>query len=306
MLCGRKMDILPMLHFKWSNTKGYLSFGLYRVGAMAANNFNSRVDQLIIGALMGPVALGYYHIAIRLVLEPVQRINPILTSVSFPIFSIIQDDIPRLKKGFIEMIRFLMSINAPLLLGLACVAPVAVPIVVGEQWAPSIPLVQVLALYALIRSLGDAGGSLILAKGKAKWTLYWNVALLFLISPVVYIAGLGGNTFHIAFALVGLQVVLSLCHYRLFIRNLIGRCFSEYIKSLIPPILLAIAMSAVVLGFPILVPGLPLTIKLLVQIGIGATGYIVLLWFFQKKLFIEIIEFIPARFGLGNLLKQFV
>ena len=294
----------PKLYFKWSDMQGYLSFGLYRVGAMVANQLNSRADQILIGVLMGPVALGYYNIAFRLVMEPIQKISPILTNVAFPVFSIIQDDTARLKRGFFQMIRFLMSVNAPVLIGMAVVAPLAVPLLIGEKWLPSIPLVQILSFYALVRSLGNAGGSLIIAKGKANWTFYWNIALLLIIPTVVYFSSFEGEMVHIAFALVIMQVVLFFCHYRVFIRNLIGACLSEYLHVLGRPIILSLAMSAIVLSCSFFIRDLSVAITLSVQISIGVLTYLALLWFFQRDLFSEAIQLLPVKFGLAKFAKQ--
>lgn len=294
----------PKLYFKWSDMHGYLSFGLYRVGAMVANQINSRADQILIGVLMGPVALGYYNIAFRLVMEPIQKISPILTSVAFPVFSIIQDDTARLKRGFIQMIRFLMFVNAPVLIGMAVVAPLAVPLLIGEKWLPSIPLVQILSFYALVRSLGNAGGSLIIAKGKANWTFYWNIALLLIIPTVVYFSSFESEMVHIAFALVVMQVVLFFCHYRVFIRNLIGACLSEYLHVLGRPIVLSLAMSAILLICSFFIRELPVAIMLFAQISIGVLTYLALLWFFQRDLFSEAIQLLPVKFGLAKFAKQ--
>lgn len=294
----------PKLYFRWSDMQGYLSFGLCRVGAMLANQLNSRADQILIGALMGPVALGYYNIAFRLVMEPIQKINPVLTSVAFPVFSIIQDDTRRLKSGFLRMIRFLMSVNAPVLIGMATVAPLAVPLLIGEKWLASIPLVQILSFYALVRSLGNAGGSLIIAKGKANWTLYWNIALLLIIPTVVYLSSFEGEMVHIAFALVAMQVALFFCHYRVFIRNLIGACLSEYLHVLARPIILSLAMSAIVLICSIFIHDLSVATTLSVQVSIGVLTYLTLSWFFQRDLFSEAVQLLPAKFGLARWAKQ--
>jgi len=294
----------PKLHFKWSDMHGYLAFGLYRVGAMVANQISSRADQILIGVLMGPVALGYYNIAFRLVMEPIQKINPILTSVAFPIFSIIQDDTARLKRGFFRMIRFLMSVNAPVLIGMAVVAPMAVPLLIGEKWLPSIPLVQILSFYALVRSLGNAGGSLIIAKGRANWTFYWNIALLLIIPAVVYFSSFKGEMVHIAFALVVMQVVLFFFHYRAFIRNLIGPCLPEYLYSLGFPIILAFAMGAVVFICSYFIQELPAAINLSAQISIGTIVYLALSWSFQRDLFSEAVQLLPTKFGLARFANQ--
>jgi O-antigen/teichoic acid export membrane protein len=300
---GWREKWFPSFHFCWSDTRGYLSFGLYRIGAMCINFFNSRVDQMLIGVLLGPMALGYYNMAFRLVIKPVEKINPILTNVAFPVFSIIQDDNPRLKSGYLKMVRLIMSINAPLLIGFASVASLAVPLFVGDKWAPSVPVVQVLAFYTLIRSLGNAGGSLILAKGKANWSFFWNVSLTLIIPPIVYFASLGGNLVHVALALVGIQFTLFLFHYRFLIHNLIGPCFSQYLFALTNPIVLALAMGIIILLSSRFLATFHPNARLAIEILIGAMVYFSLSWQFQRNVIVDIIEYLPFRLRLSKLSK---
>lgn len=277
----------PLFRFNWSDTKGYLSFGLFRVGAMAANHFNSRVDQLIIGMLLGPVQLGYYNIAFRLTLQPIQKINPIITRVAFPIFSAVQNDLPRLKRGYMKMIKMLMTINAPILIGLSATAHIIVPLLLGEQWIPAIGLVQILSLYSLVRSLGNAGGSLICARGHADWTFYWNVSLLFFIPAVLFAAGYNGSAVNIAMTLLGLQVLLFFAHYAYFIRKIIGPCFHQYILNIGRPVMIATLMG----GSIFILQSLFSSLILLVISGGGI--YIILSWFLNNESMKELIYLMP-------------
>lgn len=292
MIWGLRSKFRPGLYFRWDDdVKNYLGFGLYRMGAMIANEFSARVDQLLIGVLMGPLALGYYNFAFRLVLQPIQMLNPILTQIAFPVFSIVQDNTDRLRRGFLKMVHLLMSVNSPILIGLAVISPVAIPLLFGEKWVPAIPLIQILAFYSLIRSLGNAGGSLVIAKGKAKWALYWNVVLALIIPVVIYAASFGGNTIHIALALVSMQLMLFFCFYQLFIRILLGPCFKEYLKAAGMPILLSVVMCAIVTLFPFILEVKPI-IVLLSQVFIGAIIYVALCYRFQHKVFIEFINLV--------------
>ncbi|QTA83259.1 polysaccharide biosynthesis protein domain-containing protein [Desulfonema limicola] len=301
---GWKRNILPNFHFKWSDTRGYLSFGFFRIGAMSSNYLNSRVDQLVIGSLIGLTELGYYNIAFRLTIEPIQKINPILTNVAFPVFSKIQDDNIRLKRAFFKMIKLLMSVNAPVLIGLAVVSPSLIPLIIGEQWIPAIPLVQILSFYTLIRSIGNAGGSLIIAKGKANWTLYWNLILILIIPAVIYYAGFNGNIIHICFALVVLQFILFLCHYIFFIKRLIGSCFFEYLKILSCPIFTALLMCLIILICSQYIIAMPLIFKLTIQIFTGVITYMTLSWYLQRELFVEFDTIFPFHFKRWKDLTQ--
>lgn len=304
VLWACKTNNLPRLHFKLSDTNGYLSFGLYRIGAMLVNRFNSRVDQLVIGLLIGPTALGYYNIAFNLVIQPIHRINPILTKVAFPIFSSIQDDAPRLKNGYLEMMRILMCLNAPAMIGLACVAPVAVPLLVGSQWTPSVPIVQALAIFSLFRSALNAGGSLVIAKGKANWTLYWNLALAAIVPLIIYMASFRGELFHIAVALTIMQAFLWFAHYYIFIRNLIGPCFKNYLIILLKPVSISFIMGAIVLYSANLFTAAAEIELFLIQVTIGAFVYGILCWFFQKEFLHRLVEFFLDSFPESKNIKN--
>jgi O-antigen/teichoic acid export membrane protein len=284
------------MHFKFSDTAGYLKFGLYRLGAMLVNQFNTRVDQLVIGLLFGPTALGFYTIAANLVLQPIRRLNPILTKVAFPVFSSIQDDAPRLKKGFLEMMRILMSLNAPAMLGLASVAPVAIPLLIGSNWMPSVPILQALAFYSLFRSALNGGGSLVIAKGKANWTFHWNLSLAAIVPLVIYLASFGGQIIHIAIALAIMQAFLLLVYYFIFIRNLIAPCFVEYFKILIKPVLLSLIMGAIVLSTSSYITGKNQIELFLIQVAIGGAVYSMLSWFFQREFLFRLAEFFIGLF----------
>ena len=272
----------PGFHFTVRELKGYLRFGLFRVGANAVNYGNSNVDQLLIGSLLGPQVLGYYRMAVNLVLQPIRQLNPMLTRVAFPVFVKIQDDTDRLRNGFLKMIRLLVLIDAPIFIGLAAVAPVAVPLVLGEQWLPAVPLIQILVFYGMLRALPNACGSVIMAKGRADWTFYWNVALMFLIPPVVYLAAQSGNAVTVASALVGLQSVLLFAHYAVYIRNLLGRCLFDYLRAFGVPMVMAVLMGVGVWAIGTVLPVDGLVLKLAVQVASGVILYLLLAWLFVR------------------------
>lgn len=292
---GWQQKLLPSFYFSYAAVKPYLSFGFHLLGSNILNYFNSRVDQLVIGALLGTQALGYYSMAFKLVLQPVARINPILTKVAFPILSKVQDDKTRLKRGYFRMLDLLASINTPLLFGIAAVAPLLIPVLLGDQWLPVIPLIQVLALYSLIRSSGNAGGSLILACGRANLAFKWNL-ILFAFIPLAVIAGAKfGGLQGIAWTLLGLQLFLFFAWYYFVVRQLIGQCFSGYVGSISSPILLAALMSGLIISIAPLLSTLPATMQLSLQILAGGSIYVGLNVFFRNQFIKEQLQLFFKR-----------
>ncbi|MCD5406439.1 MAG: MOP flippase family protein [Desulfotomaculum sp.] len=166
----------PAWRFKISDIRSFVSFGLYQLGERTINFLNSKLDTILIGSLLGAQALGFYTLAWNLIIQPLQKLNPIITRVAFPVFAKLQDDNARLKRGYMSTLNILSAMNFPYFFGLAVVAPLLVPVVFGMQWLPSILLMQILCVVGLLRSTGNPIGSLLLAKGRADWGFKWNLA----------------------------------------------------------------------------------------------------------------------------------
>lgn len=105
----------PAFKFRLTGLMGYLKFGLFQMGDSTLNFFCSRADQLLVGTFLGAETLGFYSLASNLTLLPSSRINPIFTRVAFPIFAKVQDDIDRLKRGYMTVLRIVSVISAPIL-----------------------------------------------------------------------------------------------------------------------------------------------------------------------------------------------
>jgi O-antigen/teichoic acid export membrane protein len=284
----------PRLHFSHRDLEGYLGFGLYQMGERSINYFNSNLDQLLIGSLVGAQALGYYSLAFNLVILPIAKINPILTRVAFPVFAKVQFDNERVKRGYLVMLRVLSLINFPLLMGLAVTAPIVVPIAFGKEWLPAVGLVQILALVALLRSTGNPVGSLLLAKGRADLGFKLNAVKLVTQIPGIYLGAHLGGAFGVAVMLLVLQVMYSAIGDCLMIRILLGPCLRDYLMSMVPAMALSAAM-AVLIGFITTVVQQPSFPLLGGQVILGATVYSSLNFLFYRQQLQELTNIFLGR-----------
>jgi O-antigen/teichoic acid export membrane protein len=284
--------------------RDYLTYGGLRVAAMVANSINSRIDQLTIGHAMGPATLGFYSIAQRLSMEPVQRINPIVTQVAFPVLSRVQDDISRMQRGYLRMIAVVSAVNAPLLVGLATTAPLVVRIFLGPRWEPAVPLLGVLSIYALLRSIANASGTIVLAAGRADWSLYWNLSMLLVIPAIVLFAVHGTQSvLAVAVALVVLQAALVLVQYFYFVRRIVGPCGRAYASVVLRPLACAALMGAGVLAVRGVVDDLPPVVALTLLVALGAGTYAAVSMAWQRDVVREVSAALPwrrAREGLDD------
>ena len=77
----------PKLEFSISDIKDIFHFSAHLTGFNFLNYFSRNIDQLLIGKFLGTQALGYYSLAYKIMLYPLQNISRVISKVMFPVFS---------------------------------------------------------------------------------------------------------------------------------------------------------------------------------------------------------------------------
>lgn len=295
LLLAARWEDRPSLHFARGELSGYLGFGLYQMGDKAANFFNVYLLHGLIGSMLGAHVLGIYTLAFELAFKPLDAITPVVTRVAFPVLAKIRDDIVRVRRGYLAMLRLLSTANFPLALGVAAMAPVIVPVVYGEAWRPVIPLVEVLAVVALLRSSGSPVGALLLGLGKANWGFWWSAGVTVLQLPGLYAGIALGDVRGAALAYLVLQVFFTAAAYRLLIRNLLGPCVGDYLKAFLPALGLAFVVAAVVRLAAPLFSALSLVNQLAALVLVSLCAFACSAVLFARELMMEILQAVWSR-----------
>jgi lipopolysaccharide exporter len=236
----------PRLHLSFQSAKYFVGFGLYQVSERLINYLSMRMDQILIGAYLGPEILGYYTLAWNTVVQPVYLINPIMGRVFGPILSTVQNDLPRLRRGFLTLIGLTSMINMPLLIGFAAIAPLFLPIVFGPEWTPAVPIVQVLVVVGVVRAIGNPTGALIVARGRPDLALRWTAVSTTAQLPILYLAVQAGSIIVMTVVLAGLQVLTLAGIYWFLYRPLLGPCLRDWLGQVGTPLIFASIMAAIV------------------------------------------------------------
>ncbi|MFM6472572.1 MAG: oligosaccharide flippase family protein, partial [Dolichospermum sp.] len=130
---------------------------------------------MLIGYFLGPVPLGYYNLAYRLLTTLDQLFIGVASSTAMPIFSSIQDDLPRLRKVLYEFVELSNTIAFPVFLGMSVLAPELVIVIFGEQWKASIPVMQILNIIGILYAGFCYNAPLMMAVGKPEWKLRLDI-----------------------------------------------------------------------------------------------------------------------------------
>lgn len=235
-------DWRPSFHFAKHDLKGYLSFGFYQMGERTVNYLSANMDYIIIGHFLGSTALGFYTLAYQIITFPLTKLNPVITKVMFPVFSKIQNDHESFRKGYSKVIHYIALITFPMLFGLFIVAPEFISLFFGEKWMISVPVLQILCLVGLFKSLGNPVGAVLLAKGRADIGFYWNLFTMIIFSIAVVIGVRWGiNGVAVSILLLQLPFLLIIQH---IVNQVINLKMTQYLKLLITPLVCSLTMLA--------------------------------------------------------------
>lgn len=280
----------PGFNCSWAGIRPYLDFGKYQLGERITLFFNTRIDQLLVGTLLGTQALGIYTVAHNVVISPTTRVNQVISSVMFPVFSRLQNDELALRKGYLKLVKLVTLISTPIMLGMALTAPYFIPLLFDSEWFSSIYIIQILCFYSLIRATGSPAGSLQLAKGRTDIGFKWNLGLVFISVPFIYVGAVYGELIGIAYAQVILHALLFAPYWVMAIRPLIGPPANDYfhsiLKATLPGIIMALVLF-IVLNFIILESGV---IYLIFAVISGGILYLTMAYFFEKELLKEMLQ----------------
>ena len=170
-------------------------------------------DNIAVGRILGTSSLGLYQMAYKISTLTISEIAEVINKVAFPVYSKFSDDKERLLKAFWKVTWVSSAVATLAGLLIFIFAEQIVLIVAGKSWLSIVPIVQVLAIFGILRTVFGSFSSLFLSLKKqdyvAKMTLFRVVALLIVIVPFVNMFGLIGAAFAmITSILVEIPVVL--------------------------------------------------------------------------------------------------
>jgi O-antigen/teichoic acid export membrane protein len=165
----------PSRGFCWEEIRSVSSYSGNLTGFSILNYFVRNADYLLIGKFLGAQQLGYYTLAYRLMLYPLQSITAVISRVMFPAFSQIKDDDARFSRIYLKMVGFIAFITFPMMLGLMTVSEPFVLVFFGDSWRPVALLLLILAPVGMLQSVGGTVGMIYQARGRTDWMFRWGL-----------------------------------------------------------------------------------------------------------------------------------
>lgn len=213
---------VPILEFDLGKFKKVISSGKWVTASGIFNYMTGHIDDTFVGRMLGTGSLGVYQMAYRLSTLPLTEVTQVFNKVTFPVFTKIQDDKPRLKKAFIKTLLVTVSLTLPISVLLFFGADLIIPLVLGDNWLAVIPILKVLSIFGVIRSITGSTFSVYLALKKqifvASILFIEFLTLTLLLYPFVNIFGLMGAAYSTIIAVI-LPTPLNLFYLSIVFRK---------------------------------------------------------------------------------------
>jgi len=257
----------PLLFFSKESFSELFSFGSKLLISGLIDTVYRNFYYFIIGKFYSAAELGYYTRADQFQALPSQNLNGIISKVSFPVLSSIQNDLAQLKAAYKKLIKSTMLITFVLMMGLAAVAKPMILILIGEKWLPSVIYLQMLCFVGMFYPLQALNLNMLQVQGRSDLFLRLEIIKKILAIPTIII----GVFFGIKIMIIGMMVNTLIAYYlnSYWSGKFIGYSTARQIKDILPSFCLATFVGLIVFttGYILNISNL---LKLIIQILSGA------------------------------------
>ena len=161
----------PQLLFSWQSFKELFAFGSNIMLANVLNVLFLNIYSAIIGRMYNSRELGYYTQANKWSEMGVSTLYGVIQNSTYTLFSAIQHDRERLLRSYRKTMKLTAFITFPTLLALVLTARPFILILLGEKWAPSIPMFSMLVIAGIFTVLTTVNGNYIRIEGSSRLVL---------------------------------------------------------------------------------------------------------------------------------------
>jgi O-antigen/teichoic acid export membrane protein len=233
----------PLPRWHRGSQRQISNFGVPAALAGLVDVLFRNVDYAIIAATLPAAQTGIYWRAFNLGVVYQDKLSGVMMQLAFPVYSRIEDR-EELRRLHERAARVHAAVIFPLLASLIVFAPVAIPFILGSAWTPSVHPAQILAVAGMIAAVLTGYAQVMLAVGRPRALLRFNLGMLAAYATAVALAASHG--------LIVVSVVVSVAYlgilagvYRFLLQRYVGISIARLVPELGPALAGCLALAAV-------------------------------------------------------------
>lgn len=209
-----------------------IGFGT-RVFAGNLISFTSRnIDNVMVGKFFGSEQLGYYSLAYRVLLTPVQMVGLVVTRVLFPAISRVRENHAEVSRLILRSTRGISFLAFPLMAFIAVSAHDTIGFFLGESWLPAVVVLQVLSVTGARQAVTTVNAPVLLGMDRSDIHLKFNIGAA-IIQVAGMVAGLPWGIFGVALGYTIAGILLTPVIF-LLQKRLVGMSYRSQLSAIAP------------------------------------------------------------------------
>lgn len=158
-----------------AEVRSMLTFGMHLSGFNILNYFARTLDNILIGKIWGPRALGIYSKAYSLLMFPLRQLNEPVAAVAIPTLSRLCDDPVEYRRWYLTAIRMIQTVTMPGVVFLMLFSDEVVRVLLGPQWTEAGRIFRILAVAGLLQPIANSAGWLYVSQGRTRDLFLWGI-----------------------------------------------------------------------------------------------------------------------------------
>jgi PST family polysaccharide transporter len=152
-----------------------LGFGAGVTGFNLSNFFSRNLDNILIGWRWGPVQIGLYDRAYKLLLFPMQQVTTPLSRIMVPLLSRLREDPVAYRRAYLDVCHVVLLAATPGVIVLIATADIVVPMLMGARWSGVVPIFLALGFTAIVQFSNNPSGWLFISQARTKEFAFWGL-----------------------------------------------------------------------------------------------------------------------------------
>jgi O-antigen/teichoic acid export membrane protein len=268
----------PLLYFNRRKAYKLFSFGGKLFVSRIFTTLYNNMFLVIIGKFYPVNNVGFYQNAFNLSNTPSSTLTSVLGSVTFPVFSTIQNDLARLKVGYKKAMQQVFFWVCPIYVFAGVLAEPIFEVLFTKRWLPAVPYFQWLCIVAIVQPLTTYNLNIVNVRGRSDLFLkLQSIRRVITIAAIAIVFPLGIH------ALLVVQAASSIFAFLLFsyyAGRFINYGLMEQLTDICPILILSIGVGALLFGINFSLAHVNPVIKVALGFGTGVTAY----WLVSKNI----------------------
>ena len=277
----------PKWVFSFLSIRSFWGFSGYLMLSGLLYRIYDNVFAMVIGRTYSAQDAGFYAQAQRLQQLPIQLLTSIISRVAFPAFSSSFEDKEKLVRGLRKAIVLSVFMSVPIAVYILLLAEPLVLVLFGDKWLPSVPVLQMLSLAAMLMPIQMLNITMLKALGRTDLNVrvmvlkfLLGMGLLWITLPFGIVAIAGGYS---------LTTVINVFINAYYTKKILKYGAWQQLKDIYLYVLAGIAMSLIVLAIKLLIVQ-SVQMQLLISILVGSAGYLLVCWYTKLEAVETLLE----------------